>query len=192
MLQEYKSLFETMVINVKKLPDIDYAMNKIAKNKGRYTAVAEMMGNGMPWWFVGLPHVMEKGGSFSHHLHNGDPLTARTVNVPMGRPAVGKPPFTWEASALDALKYVMHFDAVKDWSLPNCLYLLEKYNGMGYRNLEKRKIPFPNINTPYLWSFTNHYVKGKFVKDGVYDPNYVSNQPGCAAIIKRMQDKGII
>lgn len=28
----------------------------------------------------------------------------------------------------------------------------------------------------YLWSFSNHYEKGKYVRDRVWDPNYVSKQ----------------
>jgi len=39
--------------------------------------------------------------SFKLHLHNGDPLTARTVNVPKGRPKTGQPPFAWGISAKD-------------------------------------------------------------------------------------------
>jgi lysozyme family protein len=56
------------------------------------------------------------------------------------------------------------------------LYLLEKYNGLGYR---MRGVP-----TPYLWSFSNLYEKGKFVQDGRYDPEAVSKQCGAALMLK--------
>ena len=59
------------------------------------------------------------------------------------------------------------------------LYLFEKFNGFGY---VKR-----GINTPYLWSYTNHYSKGKFAGDGKFDPNLVSKQPGTAAIMKALK-----
>ena len=35
----------------------------------------------------------------------------------------------------------------------------------------------------YLWSKTNHYSKGKYVYDGVYDPNAVSSQVGAMATL---------
>jgi lysozyme family protein len=56
------------------------------------------------------------------------------------------------------------------------LYLLEGYNGFGYR---RRGVP-----TPYLWSFSNIYESGKFVLDGKFDPNAVSKQCGAALMLK--------
>ena len=38
------------------------------------------------------------------------------------------------------------------------LYRWEAYNGFGSRR--------QGINTPYLWAFSNHYTKGKYVADG--------------------------
>jgi lysozyme family protein len=67
-------------------------------------------------------------------------------------------------------------DQVTDWSVPHMLYLLEGYNGFGYR---RRGLP-----TPYLWSFSNNYEKGKFVADGHYDPEAVSKQCGAALMLK--------
>jgi lysozyme family protein len=59
---------------------------------------------------------------------------------------------------------------------------LELYNGWGYRKI--------GSVTPYLWSFSNLYVKGKFVRDGVLDPEVISKQTGAAVILKRMLEKG--
>jgi hypothetical protein len=124
---------------------------------------------------------MECNFSFKHHLHNGDPLTGYTVHVPANRPKVGHaPPFTFEESAVDAIK-LMKYDQVTNWSLSFILLKLEGYNGFGYN----RK----GIHTPYLWSYSNHYTKGKYVKDGVYDANAVSSQLGAAVILKRMEDQ---
>ena len=49
------------------------------------------------------------------------------------------------------------FDLDGDWSLPRLLYRWEGYNGFGYRS---RGVP-----TPYLWSFSTLYDKGRFVAD---------------------------
>jgi lysozyme family protein len=137
----------------------------------------------MPYWFVGVIHQMEAGGKFTTHIHNGDPLTARTVNVPKNRPVNGNPPFTWEFSAIDALFYQSIENEVwkrlkNDWSIDAILQKLEAWNGLGY----KKK----GVSNPYLWSYTNYYTSGKYVRDGVYDPNAISKQPGVAAIIKTL------
>jgi lysozyme family protein len=66
----------------------------------------------------------------------------------------------------------------KDWSVPRALYRFESYNGWGYRGR--------NVNTPYLWSFSKHYSKGKFVSDGKYDPSAVSKQCGAAVMLKAL------
>ncbi len=120
-------------------------------------------------------HGMECGFNFAGHMHNGDPLTARTVHVPANRPAIGAPPFTWRQSAVDAMT-LKGYHQVTDWSVPHMLWLLERYNGMGYR---VRGRP-----TPYLWSFSNLYDKGKFVQDGHFDPDAVSKQCGGALMLK--------
>jgi cell wall-associated NlpC family hydrolase len=64
------------------------------------------------------------------------------------------------------------------------LYKLEEYNGFGYRNLR------PAIASPYLWSFSNHYARGKFVADGRFSPTAVSQQCGAAVLLKRLAQTG--
>lgn len=139
----------------------------------------------IPWFFIACVHYLECSFNFSKHLHNGDPLTGYTVQVPAGRPKVGHPPpFTFEESAVDALKF-MKFDKVRQWILPFILRKLEAYNGFGY-------FKYKNINSPYLWSFSGHYAKGKYVKDGKFDKDAVSQQMGAAVILKRMEERGLI
>lgn len=158
--------------------------DRVISGKGRYAGVAATLGNGISWWFIAITHFMEAGAKwpnhFNFHLHCGDPLTHRTTHVPANRPAAAPAageghPYTWEESALDALAF-MKYDKVTDWSLENCLILFEKFNGLGY----KRK----GVLSPYLWSYTTAYKSGKYVLDGKYDPNAVSKQPGCVAIMK--------
>ena len=177
----YQQLFDTCLISPAHTVEIEQTTNQISKNENRYSAVAQPLG--IPWFFVGVIHCMEAGLNFKCHLHNGDPLTARTVQVPKGRPTTGKPPFTWEVSATDALKYE-GFAGQKDWSLPAMLYRFEAYNGFGYRS--------HGINTPYLWSYSNHYTAGKYASDGNYSPVLVSKQIGAAVLIRRLAEKGII
>jgi len=135
----------------------------------------------VPWYFVGLIHAMEASFNFNAHLHNGDPLDRKTVHVPAGRPPVWLPPSDWASSADDAMKYEGFADQT-DWSLARLLYRLEAYNGFGSRA--------HGINTPYLWSFSNHYSKGKYVSDGVWDASAVSQQCGAAVMLKAMVTAG--
>ncbi|MFL6814014.1 MAG: hypothetical protein ACJ8EK_08230, partial [Bradyrhizobium sp.] len=97
------------------------------------------------------------------------------VHVPAGRG-----PFkSWEDAAVDALVLCPPFAARnEDWSIGGTLTLLETYNGLGYAS---RGIP-----SPYLWAGTDQYTSGKYVRDGLYDPNAVDKQPGCAGLLMAM------
>jgi lysozyme family protein len=174
---EYQRLFDTCVINPDKLFLIKPIVNKILVGKNRYEAMSNKVG--IPWHFIGITHSLEAGCDFEKHLHNGDPLSARTVRVPKNRPRTGNPPFEWDASAEDALSDLAGWN---DWSVPGMLFKLEGYNGYGYHR------PSININSPYLWSFSNHYTKGKFVEDGVYSPTAVSKQCGAAILLRRLTE----
>jgi lysozyme family protein len=181
--QQYQQLFDTCVVNPAHLSGINQVIARIMPNQARYRAISDPLG--VPWFFVALVHNLECGLRFDRHLHNGDPLTARTVQVPRGRPLVGNPPFTFEQSATDALRY-QGYANVRDWSLPAVLYRLEGYNGYGYHSVN------PPVNSPYLWSYSQHYTKGKYVADHVYDPNAVSTQCGSAVILAQMVKNGIV
>ena len=180
---EYRNLFDTCQIRPEARGKVDKLAAKIVLNRGRYDSVGAPLS--IPWYFIGVIHTMESSQRFDRHLHNGDPLNARTVHVPAGRPASGAPPFTWEASATDALR-LEGLDKVTDWSFPALLYRVEKYNGFGYRNHH------PEVLSPYLWSGSNHYTKGKFVADGKFDPDAVSKQFGAAVILRRMADQNVL
>jgi lysozyme family protein len=176
---EYELLFSTCRVNAGKQGEIDTIAGKIIANQARYQAIGKPLG--IPWYFVGVVHQMECNLRFDKHLHNGDPLTARTVQVPKGMPKTGTPPFTFEFSANDALVH-MGYDKVTDWSTASILFLFEKYNGFGYRR------PSIRINSPYLWSYSNHYTKGKYASDGKFDPNLVSKQAGAAVVLRRLSE----
>jgi lysozyme family protein len=177
---EYEQLFNSCIIKPSKFAEIDGFVTTVVANRDRYEVIGGPLG--VPWYFIGVIHALECGLNFKRHLHNGDPLTARTVNVPKGRPKTEQPPFTFAESAADALQ-VDGFDKVTDWSVAGMLFLFEKYNGFGYRR------PSIRIPSPYLWSYSNHYSKGKFSSDGVYDPNLISKQPGTATLLRRLAER---
>src|SRR5215471_1872154 len=147
----------------------DQFASKVIENESRYKGVEAA--TGVPWFFIGALHMRESSCNFNTHLHNGDPLTARTTHVPAGRPSAGSPPFTWEQSAIDALQ-LKGFDDIPSWAIERMLYSAEIYNGTGYVNKGE--------NSPYVWAGTNHEQKGKYVADGKYDPNAEDTQLGIA------------
>lgn len=178
LFPEYQKLWDTAQIVPKWASEANRIAAQIQTNKARYEAVAAK--TGVPWHFIAVTHNMESSLNFSRHLHNGNPLTGKTYDVPKGRPP-GPPKngsaYTWEESCEDILLH-KKLNQIKDWSIPGLLFQLELYNGWGYRNKA------PEILTPYLWSGTNHYTKGKFVADHKLDRNAVSAQCGCVPLLK--------
>ena len=178
--EQLRGMFATCQVRRERWDEV----NRIVDATLRYRPIYEQVrAIGVPWWFVGAVHLLESGADFTTHLHNGDPLTARTVHVPAGRPVDGDPPFTWQESAIDAMRY-KSLDREKDWSIPAALDHLEHYNGLGYRRR--------GLVSPYLWSFSNHYDKGKFIADGTYSPTAVSQQCGGGTMWRAMVDRGIL
>jgi lysozyme family protein len=145
----------------------------IAVYKARYQAVAAK--TGVPWFIISVIHERESSQDWTGNLAQGDPWDRVSVHVPAGRG-----PFkSWEDAAIDALvNCAPHAARNKDWGVGGALALLESYNGLGYAT---RGLP-----SPYIWSGTDQYTSGKYVRDFVYDPGVVDRQLGCAALLKSM------
>lgn len=174
--EEYTRLLKTAVLRPERAASARYAAALVMRGRLRYQEVGAALG--IPWYFIGCIHLRESSCRFDTHLHNGDPLSERTVHVPAGRPTQGVPPFDWEYSASDALMY-MGLDKVASqhgWSIERVLFEWECYNGFGYREPGRG-------NTPYLWADTNHYTQGKFTSDHGFDASHVDMQNGCAAVL---------
>ncbi len=180
---DYERLFDTCVTQPGRRAELDTLVKALLKNRGRYAAASQL--SGVPWHFIAVVHNMESSQRMDAHLHNGDPLTGRTTHVPAGRPRTGSPPFRWEDSAADALALKGLNDGT-DWSLAGTLYQLERYNGFGYRRFH------PEVLSPYLWSFSGHYERGKYVADGTWSDRAVSRQCGAAVLLRRLAEMGEI
>jgi lysozyme family protein len=188
----YASLWSSMTINLSRSSDAARCVQTIMANVQTYKEVQRRSG---VWWpIVACIHAMESSFSFQKHLHNGDSLNARTWRVPAGRPKTGKPPFTWDFSAADAIGMK---DAILDAlggtldTPEECLYYLENYNGWGYQNGAGRNTTPPK-RSPYLWAGSNQWVRGKYVVDGRFDPYAGSSQFGAACILKALELAGHI
>lgn len=144
---------------VTRTEDIKRASTRLLGFADRYKEVSDI--TGVPWEFIAVIHYRESNCDFTTHLHNGDSLKYRTRRVPAGRPKTGKPPFTWVESAVDALRQ-KGLDKLQDWSDARVAYELERYNGFGYR------LYHGSVLSPYLWSGTSLYTRGKYVQDGKF------------------------
>lgn len=172
---EYVQRWSAMAIKPEKVSAIDAVARKIIAGKDRYKAVEAK--TGVPWAFIGVLHNRESGCDFRGVLHNGEKILGtgrKTKLVPAGR----GPFSTWEEAALDALAIKGYKTGSPAWSIARCLYEGERFNGFGYR---MRGVP-----SAYLWSFSNQYVRGKYIADGVWSSTTVDQQMGIAPLMARL------
>lgn len=150
---------------------------RILAAQNRYARVQAM--TGVAWQFVACTHYRESNLDFSTQLGQGDPLNRVSIHVPTGR----GPFASFEDGAYDALVNCSPYAArIHDWSMPGLLTRLEMYNGLGYA---KRGLP-----SPYVWSGTDQYHSGKYIRDRVFDPNTVDKQLGVAGLIISLGEAG--
>ena len=180
----YLQLFDSCLVRDSHKSDVKTIVDRILSDRYRPRYAEVETAVCVPWWFIAVIHSLEADSNFGGHLHNGDPLGRKTVNEPPNRPPNWNPPGTWLDSAKDALAYDK-FVSIEDWSLAASLYRWEIYNGVRSRELH-------GINTPYLWSFSNHYAKGKFTSDGDWDDQAVSQQCGAAVILHELVQRGVV
>jgi lysozyme family protein len=177
-----------MKINPHRKAEFDSVARRLLASKPRFQAVKAK--TDVPWWVVAVIFERESGGKFTAYLGNGQSLDEVTTAVPEGRgPFLGAG--AWERGCYDALiDCAPHASAWKDWSTGGALTLLERYNGLAYRNAGRA--------SPYLWSGTDQYSTGKVLVDhgpieDVYPSGPKKGQPvideqlGCAGLIEAIQ-----
>lgn len=154
--------------------DFEPVARRLVASKARYLTVS--VRTGVPWFVIAVIHQRESSQRWDRSLAQGDPWSEVSTHVPKGRG-----PFdSWEDAAIDALVICPPYAAKwKDWTPGGTMTLLELYNGLGYFN--------KGLPSPYVWSGTDQYQRGKYVADGQFDPDHVDKQLGCAGLIIAMQ-----
>ena len=134
------------------------------------------MATKVPWWVVAVIHERECSQNFSLGLAQGDPWNQVSTHVPRG---IG--PFTTftDAAVFALVRCAPYAAKWTDWSAGGAMTLLELYNGTGYED-------YHNEASPYDWGATSIEQEGKYVADGIYNPNVWDTQIGCAAMINAM------
>ena len=179
---EYAHMWAHMEINHDRLSAANRQADKIIAGKEKYLRLEGA--TGVPWYVIGLIHLRESSCDFNTHLHNGDPLTARTVHVPKNRPVKGKAPFDFHESAIDALTMPgKELHKIKDWSIERIAYTFEQFNGFGPRMHGRA--------SGYLWASSNQYTGGKYIFDGPagWRPNVYDTQLGAMVVLKCVLNK---
>ena len=177
-IEYYERLWRENVVIDKHRKEIEQCRAAILAGSEKYKKVEQKIR--VPWFVVGAIHGMECSFNWKQCLHNGDPWDEVTTHVPSGR----GPFSSWEDAAVDALEMKRPiFPSL--WTVAETSFFLERYNGLGYLNR--------GLNSPYLYSYGTAGVGvGKFVEDGRYDANEVSDQAGAMTIFRVMVDRGDI
>jgi lysozyme family protein len=155
------------------------AAKKIMGLSARYKAVEKL--TGVPWYVIAVKHLREASCNFKGVLHNGEHIIGKGIKTSLV-PANRGPFNSWEEAAVDALR-LKGLHKIADWSIERVLYECERFNGWGYH--WKRK------PSPYVWSGTTLYDRGKYVADSKYDGNHVDTQLGVAIVLKKLQAMGV-
>jgi lysozyme family protein/peptidoglycan hydrolase-like protein with peptidoglycan-binding domain len=175
----YESNWQKMQIRPESAGQARKEAAELLHNKSIYQEIEAL--THVPWFFIGLCHDRERHFNLHTYLGNGQDLNRVTTIVPKGRgPFLG--PNAFVDGAVDALRNQKLVGAT-DWSLARTLFRLEAFNGFGYHSR--------GVNSPYLWSGSTVYGppeerKGKFVADGVFDPNELDPQLGVAVVLKEL------
>lgn len=167
----YSELIPTLKIKETKIIEVKLICEKYKTLFSIYERVS--IKTGVPSDLIFALHYREASCSFKGVLHNGERIIGtgeKTSLVPKNRG-----PFnTWEDAAIDALLLKKNIFP-ESWTFENKLSFAEKFNGLGYRN--------KGLQSPYVFSFTNAYEKGKYVADGKFNPEFIDKQCGVAAIL---------
>ncbi len=184
-LEWYRFAFDICKIDEGYESAVRSTVDTVLRGRDRYEEVERA--TKVPWYVIGAIHFKEASCNWSAVLHNGERIIGtgkKTTLVPKGRG-----PFdTWQEAAIDAMKGES-LGKIKDWEIGQLLMACEKYNGWGYQTGAGKA-----ENSPYLWARSNiNDDKGKYVRDGVFDPDATTQKTtGLAVIIKELDKRGMI
>lgn len=169
---EYDRLLATMRVT---RPDaVVRAADKVIRNFDRYgDASVETL---VPSPFVGTLDLRESDCDPRAALGQGDPWNQVSTHVPRGN----GPWRSWKDAAVFYINHDHLNDITVPWSMAYACWKGEIWNGFGPRN--------HGIFTGYLWAGTNHYTRGKYVADSVWDPGHVDEQLGIIPVILRIAE----
>jgi lysozyme family protein len=177
----YKNL-EIKCIGRQLASHVTWNLNMIRRGQDRYMRETEeindmlnLKGEGrFRWELLAALHGLEGGYDFNKQILNGQPWNMRTTIVPRN---LG--PFrSWSEACAKAFEIKR---LPERWTIPNTLYFMLTFNGLGYLNR--------GLYSPYLWSYSQYYADqggGKFTRDHHFDRSFISLQVGGAILLKKL------
>ncbi len=163
-------------VTAAQLEDLKLFKANWQKNQARYEAVAAK--TSIPAALVAALHWRESTGDFSTYLHQGDPLGKKAVNEPNNIPIFHK----WEEAAVHALTMKDKADnrdalniTTQTKDAASLAAYSEMYNGMGYEGR--------GLASPYVYSGTDTYTGGKYIRDGVFSRKAKDQQLGVMTML---------
>lgn len=180
LLAENTKRWNVMHENSSRIADAREFANRALAQKPLYQRIAAMVktqGGEIPWFVIPLIHEREciKGTrNLTCSIGQGSPFRVKSRIKPYNGPFN-----SFEEAAVYNLLHSPPFAARnKDWTAGGILTINEQYNGLWYA---KHGRP-----SPYIWGATNQQVRGKFVRDGVYDPSVMDPQLGIAIMLREL------
>lgn len=192
MAEEYRYLWS--------VAELSGAMGKEAiryarflhENSARFQRVADTF-PGVPWHLFGVISVLEMGLNFNGTILNGDDWSRKTVHFP---PGLG-PWNSYEEAAEwgfihECNGWNFNWSTMR-WGDPGeYFYFLESWNGHNARTEPQYSLTTPPGASPYIYSGTQFYSKGKKQENPTrFNPELVSQQPGCMAILLALKGLGV-
>lgn len=179
---QYAKQINTMSIIPSRRSEFEQFARYAIAHKNIYLEIEQ--GSNVPWPATAVTHKREsdaqdKQGNplFTSYLGNGQSLSRVTTIEPPGRGPFsdhdGHSAFYW--GALDAYHIDGLDKVVPPWPIEKILFWEETFNGQGYHNM--------GIPSPYIWGGTSIQVRGKYVRDRVFDANEWDTQLGVAGML---------
>jgi lysozyme family protein len=171
---EYINLLARFQLEMGKLAEFEKAARRIialAKaHDDEWQEVHARTGVNIGWGICSFER--ESGSDYRTSPAQGDRWDRPSIHVPAHRG-----PFkSWGAACIDAY-HIDHLEQVgaQNWTWARCCYDDEAFNGFGPRAHGR--------HSGYLWAGTNVYNGGKYVADGVWNPNAQDRQLGAIPLL---------
>ncbi len=149
-----------------------------AENQDVYEQIS--IETGVPPALIAALHYRESACNFGTYLHNGQPLGQPTTMVPKN---VNFDNFHDAAvAALDNAQRQKGIYLSQDSDIVLMMTFAELYNGTGYTD-------YHDMASPYVFSGTEVYEKGKYVSDGSFNSETVDKQPGVYILVMSVLDE---
>jgi lysozyme family protein len=170
---EYTRRLAAMIINADQLAECEARAKIIleranAHDQGQVTAAT---GVSKLWWIASFER--EGSSNYTTSPAQGDPINKKSTHIPRG---LG-PYENWYDAAIEAY-HIDHLDRVGEgnWTWERACYEGEAFNGFGPRNHGRA--------TGYLWSWSNQYTGGKYIRDNVWGSSAVDQQCGMIPLMR--------